>query len=104
MSPYPRLSSLNLDPAKFEEIMKSLVEKEGSKVWEFDELGEVLPENQERYDNLMAEWEEWENEDAYADGWDDEDYGDDMDGDWDSGMTSAGWGTDEDYGYYGEDY
>lgn len=29
---------------------------------------------------------------------------DSMDGDHDSGMTSAGWGTDEDYGYYGEDY
>ena len=30
---------------------------------------------------------------------------DSMDGDWDSGMTSAGWGTDEDYGYFGgEDY
>jgi hypothetical protein len=31
-------------------------------------------------------------------------YDDSMDGDFDSGMTSAGWGTDEDYGYYGEDY
>jgi hypothetical protein len=30
----------------------------------------------------------------------------DMDGDFDSGMASAGFGTDEDYGYYGgdEDY
>mgnify|MGYP003336020372 CR=1 FL=1 len=35
---------------------------------------------------------------------DDECYDDSMDGDHDSGMTSAGWGTDEDYGYYGEDY
>ena len=26
-----------------------------------------------------------------------------MDGDFDSGMASAGFGTDEDYGYYGED-
>jgi hypothetical protein len=26
----------------------------------------------------------------------------DMDGDFDSAMTSAGFGTDEDYGYYGE--
>ena len=26
-----------------------------------------------------------------------------MDGDHDSAMTSIGWGTDEDYGYYGED-
>jgi len=28
---------------------------------------------------------------------------DSMDGDHDSAMTSAGWGTDEDYGYYGDD-
>ena len=28
---------------------------------------------------------------------------DDMDGDFDSAMASAGFGTDEDYGYYGED-
>lgn len=26
---------------------------------------------------------------------------DNMDGDFDSAMTSAGYGTDEDYGYYG---
>jgi hypothetical protein len=26
-----------------------------------------------------------------------------MDGDFDSAMASAGYGTDEDYGYYGED-
>lgn len=31
--------------------------------------------------------------------WDEE-----MDGDFDSGMASAGWGTDEDYGDYGMDY
>jgi hypothetical protein len=36
-------------------------------------------------------------------GWDEE-YDDSMDGDHDSAMESAGWGTDEDYGYYGEDY
>jgi hypothetical protein len=29
---------------------------------------------------------------------------DSMDGDHDSAMESAGWGTDEDYGYYGEDF
>lgn len=27
-----------------------------------------------------------------------------MDGDFDSGMASAGFGTDEDYGYYGDDF
>ena len=32
--------------------------------------------------------------------WDEDD--ESMDGDHDSAMTSAGWGTDEDYGYYGE--
>ena len=32
----------------------------------------------------------------------DSDYDDSMDGDFDSGMASAGYGTDEDYGYYGE--
>ena len=37
-----------------------------------------------------------------VDWYDDED--DSMDGDHDSAMTSAGWGTDEDYGYYGDDY
>jgi hypothetical protein len=32
-----------------------------------------------------------------------DDYDDSMDGDHDSAMTSCGWGTDEDYGYYGDD-
>jgi hypothetical protein len=27
----------------------------------------------------------------------------DMDGDHESGFTSAGWGVDESYGYYGDD-
>jgi len=30
-------------------------------------------------------------------------YDDSMDGDFDSAMASAGFGTDEDYGYYGEE-
>jgi hypothetical protein len=29
-------------------------------------------------------------------------YNEDMDGDFDSAMASAGHGTDEDYGYYGD--
>lgn len=41
-------------------------------------------------------------EDDYEDGWDIDDYY--MDGDHDSAMESAGWGMDEDYGYFGEDY
>jgi hypothetical protein len=39
--------------------------------------------------------------------YDDEDYpsnlDESMDGDFDSAMTSAGFGTDEDYGYYGDE-
>lgn len=31
-------------------------------------------------------------------------YNDSMDGDFDSAMRDAGFGTDEDYGYYGEHY
>ena len=32
-----------------------------------------------------------------------QDYDDSMDGDFDSAMASAGFGTDEDYGYYGDE-
>jgi hypothetical protein len=34
---------------------------------------------------------------------DDYEYGEDMDGDAESALASVGWGTDEDYGYYGDD-
>ena len=33
----------------------------------------------------------------------DEEYDDSMDGDHESALASAGWGTDEDYGYYGDE-
>lgn len=39
----------------------------------------------------------------YGDFFDDSEYDDSMDGDFDSAMASAGFGTDEDYGYYGDD-
>lgn len=44
------------------------------------------------------------NYDDYNDFQDDCEIDESMDGDHDSAMTSAGWGTDEDYGYYGDDY
>ena len=37
------------------------------------------------------------------DAMDTETYDESMDGDFDSAMASAGLGTDEDYGYYGDD-
>lgn len=50
------------------------------------------------YDNDMENSGEldWE--------YDDDSYDDSMDGDFDSAMRDAGFGTDEDYGCYGEDY
>lgn len=45
------------------------------------------------------------NYDDYNDFHDEDDSIDEsMDGDHDSAMESAGWGTDEDYGYFGGDY
>jgi hypothetical protein len=35
--------------------------------------------------------------------YEEDNYDDSMDGDFDSAMTSAGFGTDEDYGYYGDE-
>jgi hypothetical protein len=40
-------------------------------------------------------------DDTTDESWDD-DYDDSMDGDHESGLASAGWGTDEDYGFYGD--
>lgn len=94
MNHYPRLSSFDVDPIAFSVMIDKVIHGESKMAaWEFDENGDVLPEDQERYDALMDEWDEYND-----------DYDDSMDGDWDSGMTSAGWGMDEDYGYFGEDY
>ena len=63
------------------------------------------PENSYEDDEMDHE-DFYYDEDISADDvenmWD-EDYDDSMDGDHDSAMTSCGWGTDEDYGYFGED-
>ena len=51
-------------------------------------------------DILFAEYLYDGNDDVYED--DNDSYDDSMDGDHESGLASAGWGTDEDYGYYGD--
>ena len=48
------------------------------------------------------DWDDIDIENVRDDHWGD-DYDESMDGDHDSAMTSAGWGTDEDYGHY-DDY
>lgn len=61
-------------------------------------------------DALLAEYLYDDHNDFYGEvnaedlenGWNDS-YDDSMDGDHDSAMESAGWGTDESYGYYGDD-
>lgn len=67
--------------------------------------GAVLPINA-RFsicDSCMNRDEENDFGSDYHPGYDDdiEDFDDSMDGDHDSAMRDAGWGTDEDYGYFG---
>lgn len=47
----------------------------------------------------------WCDDESHDNNYDDHDdfFDESMDGDHDSAMTSAGWGTDEDYGHYGDD-
>jgi hypothetical protein len=47
---------------------------------------------------IASQFEENDEDEEWSD-----DYDDSMDGDHESGLASAGWGTDEDYGYYGDD-
>ena len=57
-------------------------------------------------EELDAEMWEWDEEIDPADDFDYEYEGDPgADGDWmdANALASAGWGTDEDYGYYGQD-
>lgn len=104
MGEYPRLSSFDLDIEKFcGMIVKMTRNPEDEKMAPSDN---IYRSDYDEVDGLVDITGYDHYEDDYADGWDDDDYDydDAMDGDWDSGMASAGWGTDEDYGYYGEDY
>jgi hypothetical protein len=57
------------------------------------------------YNSLEDDEMLYSDDDTNYDDYDDfyEDEGDSMDGDHDSAMESCGFGTDEDYGYYGDD-
>lgn len=52
----------------------------------------------------MDSQEEFEQDLEYDPCMEDPEYDDSMDGDFDSAMASAGYGTDEDYGSYGDEY
>lgn len=63
--------------------------------------------NQEQLIRDLLMWmsetdvEEFAERNGLLDDENEEEFDDSMDGDHDSAMTSAGWGTDEDYGHYG---
>ena len=59
--------------------------------------------------NVMGQEDDFDYPDGVEDhdytvtGCDADEYDESMDGDFDSAMASAGFGTDEDYGYYGDE-
>lgn len=61
--------------------------------YDFQEISNIL--------NVPIEWVEieWKLMEESEN-----DYDDSMDGDHESALASVGWGTDEDYGYYGEEF
>jgi hypothetical protein len=79
MNNFPRLGFFDIDPEKFSAMLNELL-KEGV-VDMHDEEWDYVVE-----DNSVEEY-----------------YDESMDGDWDSAMASAGFGTDEDYGIF-DDY
>ena len=97
MGEYPRLASFSVDTSSF--------------------CARILKMNPNPLENEMAQYhdDEWIDVDdgvidvesfgeMIEDFHEDDYYDDSMDGDFDSAMRDCGWGTDEDYGYYGEDY
>ena len=65
------------------------------------------PDNSYEEDGMNSHFDDYQydyHDDFYGEDsqFDDDAYDDSMDGDHDSAMTSCGWGTDEDYGYFGE--
>ena len=67
----------------------------------YDYSDDFYGENEDYNDYYIEEndaYEDDEDENEDVDSFDDS-----LDGDHESGLASCGWGTDEDYGYYGDD-
>lgn len=56
----------------------------------------------DEYGVLMNDW--YDHPEEGCDEQYEPEFNDDLDGDFDSGMASAGFGTDEDYGCFGDDF
>jgi hypothetical protein len=71
----------------------------------YDNKEDIYMDNDTNYDDYNDFHDGVDGDDRTNDYWagDDLNYDDSMDGDHDSATTSCGWGTDEDYGYFGED-
>lgn len=90
MNNFPRLGFFDIDPDKFAAMIEEFKRKDVIDMADYDDSvwDDVIE------DNMVEDY-----------------YDDSMDGDFDSAMASAGFGTDEDYGlyddyddFYGEDY
>lgn len=72
--------------------------------FDYDPAGEeqfdIYPDVDQAYEDRYTLEEDFD----YEESWDDDWFDDSMDGDHASALASAGWGTDEDYGYFGDDY
>ena len=71
----------------------------------YDDYNDFYDEDSSHYhpdaDHEIASQFDEEKEESEDEEWADN-YDDSMDGDHESGLASAGWGTDEDYGFYGD--
>ena len=105
MNDNPRLCFFDVDPVKFSGIMDELLKKGVIDMANYhddewidvdDGMIDVSSYDEELEDRMDDAHEEYNDPDDY--------YNDSMDGDFDTAIRDAGFGTDEDYGYYGEDY
>ncbi|MEL0098593.1 MAG: hypothetical protein VW907_03455 [Opitutae bacterium] len=98
MGEYPRLASFTVDTEKFCAMIDEFKNPEENEMTPSENI------YRSDYDDADGIVDVDDYEEGYADGFEDGYWDDSMDGDFDSAMRDAGFGTDEDYGYYGEDY
>ena len=71
--------------------------------FDYDPAGEeqfdIYYDVDQAYEDRYALEEDFDYEESWNDDW----FDDSMDGDHESALASAGWGTDEDYGYFGDE-
>ena len=95
MNDNPRLGFFDIDTDRFSAMMDELLKKGTIEMANYNDDEWIDVD-----DGVMSE-DSYYDEDCYVE---DDYYDDSMDGDFDTAMRDAGFGTDEDYGYYGEDY